>query len=124
MVPLSVLFVAAPRWLVGLFAADEASTERGASYLLVVGVILVPMALEVIYESAFAGSGETWMAMGIVVVWTAARIPLAWWLSGEMGLIGVWVTIAGTCALKGFLLWGAFAWRSKRKGWGAGVRLA
>jgi Na+-driven multidrug efflux pump len=62
--------------------------------------------------------------MTIVVVFTAARIPLAWWLSGVFGLEAVWWTIAGTCALKGLLLWGAFAWRSRREDWGAGGRLA
>ncbi|MCS6900535.1 MAG: MATE family efflux transporter, partial [Polyangiaceae bacterium] len=124
MAPLSLLFVAAPRWLVGMFTADEASTERGAAYVLVVGMILAPMALEVIYESAFAGAGETWLAMGIVIVFTAARLPLAWWLSRPLGLTGVWMTIAGTCALKGFLLWGAFTWRSRRKDWGSAVCLA
>jgi putative MATE family efflux protein len=124
MAPLSLLFMAAPRWLVSSFSPDPETIDRGASYLLAVGLILAPMALEVVYESAFAGSGETWTAMTIVVVFTAARIPLAWWLSGVFGLEAVWWTIAGTCALKGLLLWGAFAWRSRREDWGAGGRLA
>lgn len=124
MTPLSLLFLSAPRWLVGLFSPDAEAVARGASYLFYLGLILAPMALEVVYESAFAGAGETWIAMAIVIVFTAARLPLAWWLTGPFGLAGVWITIMLTCAAKGFLLWGAFFARSHRKGWGSSAHLA
>lgn len=124
MAPLTILFLTVPQWLVGRFSSDTEAIAAGASYLLLLGLVLVFVALEIVYENAFAGSGETWIAMLIVVLFTSARIPLAWWLADRMGLIGVWVTIMGTCALKGLLLWGAFSWRSRQKDWGRRAQLA
>lgn len=124
MAPLSVVFIGAPWWLLGHLSSDAAVIDRGATYILSVGVILLPMALEVVYEAAFAGAGETVIAMAIVIVLTAARIPLAWSLAARWGLVGIWITIAGTCALKGLLLWLTFVARSRRPGWGLGTRLA
>jgi putative MATE family efflux protein len=114
LLPLSVLFVLAPRWLLGPWSPDEATLTQGAGYLGAVGVVLIGMALEVVYESAFAGAGDTIPAMVIVLSLTAARVPAAAWASARFGLPGVWATIALSTAAKGLLLWGIFTFRGPR----------
>jgi putative MATE family efflux protein len=114
MLPLSILFVLAPRWLLGPWAPDPATLTQGAGYLGTIGVVLVGMALEVVYESAFAGAGDTIPAMFIVLSLTAARVPLAAWASARFGLSGIWAAIAVSTAAKGLLLWGFFALRGPR----------
>ncbi len=114
MLPLSILFVLAPRWLLGPWAPDQATLTQGAGYLGTVGIVLIGMALEVVYESAFAGAGDTIPAMVIVLSLTAARVPVAAWASAHFGLGGIWAAIALSTAAKGLLLWGVFTFRGPR----------
>jgi Na+-driven multidrug efflux pump len=68
------------------------------------------MALEVVYEGAFAGRGHTLPALVIGGVGTLLRIPLAvalaWYT--PLGVDGVWIAIAVSTLLKGVVMAGWF----------------
>jgi Na+-driven multidrug efflux pump len=65
------------------------------------------MGCEAVFEGAFTGTGRTIPAMWIGGILTAARIPLAWALAVPLGwgILGIWLAIAITTALKGLVFW-------------------
>jgi putative MATE family efflux protein len=115
MIPFMIVFVLAPRAVVGIWAHDPATLANGAGYLLAAGAVLIGMSLEVVYESAFAGAGDTMPAMVVVLPLTVLRIPVAAWLAAntQLGISAIWWAIAATTAAKGLLLWVLFAARTK-----------
>lgn len=107
MVPVTVALFVLARPLFGLFTDDPATVDAGVLYLRIQVAVLVFMALEEVYLGAFAGAGDTLAASAITFFFTAARIPVAWWLAYDAGLgvAGVWLAIAASTAIKGALLW-------------------
>lgn len=103
---LSVLtyFFAAP--IMGLFSNDPAVVAQGDTYLKVIAVLEVGMALEVVLEGAFAGAGNSLPPMLISVPLTALRVPLAFYLAGRFGtgIEGIWWVISVSTGLKGLLI--------------------
>jgi len=102
----TVLFAAAPRTLIDIFASDARSAEWGADYLAVVSIAMVFSAVDVIMAQAFTGAGDTIPPSIVDIPLTLARVPVAWALSGPAGLgpLGIWWTITGTAILKGVFL--------------------
>jgi len=102
-----------------VFTDDPAIVDAGVVYLRVQSLVFVFMAAESIYEGAFSGSGHTLPAFWITAVGTTARLPVAWLLAYPlgMGVLGIWVAIAGSTLLKGVAMWAWF----RREGWTAGV---
>lgn len=121
MVPFMLVFVLAPRAVVSIWAHDPATLANGATYLLAAGAVLIGMSLEVVYESAFAGAGDTMPAMVVVLPLTVLRIPVAAWLAANttLGISAIWWAIAATTAAKGLLLWALFAARARHAREGA-----
>ena len=107
MVPITIALFVLARPLFGLFTDDPATIDAGVLYLRIQVAVLIFMALEEVYLGAFAGAGDTLAASAITFFFTAARIPLAWWLAYDAGLgvTGVWIAIAASTAIKGALLW-------------------
>lgn len=107
MAPLAILLLAFARPLFAAFTDDPATVEAGVLYLRIQAVVLPLMALEEVYQGSFAGAGDTLAASIISFAWTAARIPLAYWLAHALGLgpAGVWIAIAGSTGIKGLLMW-------------------
>jgi len=108
-----VPFVLVSAWLVSWFTTDPATLLEGGAYLRLAGLAAVFMAIEIVYEGAFAGAGDTLPAMAITLPVTAARIPAAWLLAVHtpLGATGVWIAIALSTAAKGLALHHAFAAR-------------
>lgn len=118
MLPIALfLYTFAPQ-LFELFVAGGSSASpetvltasAGTVYLRIQCAVFVFMALEVIYQGAFAGAGDTLPAFWIGFGFTSARIPLAWVLAYPlaMGVNGVWVAIALSTVVKGVLSWAWF----------------
>lgn len=106
------VFLLFPDAMVGVFTSDPLVIEDAAGYLRALALAQVFMGLEIVLESSMGGAGYTLVPMLITGVFTAARIPLALWLSSFMGLAGVWATIGGTAVLRGLFM--AVAWRHGR----------
>lgn len=108
-----------PRGVLRLFTADPAVLDLGAPYVRLLGFAQPLMAIEIVFEHAFAGAGDTLPPMLISVPINALRVPLLWWVveARHAGLMGIcWVLIV-TCMLRGLLAMAWFrrgAWRHRR----------
>ena len=118
--PATVILMLGAPWFFGLFTDDPAIVASGTSYLRIQALVFLFMGLDVVYEGAFSGAGNTLPPLVISAVFTTARIPLAWLLGGPLGLgiDGVWVAIAATTAVRGAVA--ALWWRRGR--WATALR--
>ncbi|MGL5562971.1 MAG: MATE family efflux transporter, partial [Tannerellaceae bacterium] len=76
------------------FTSDKNVIEIGAEYLRIVGMFFVFHGMLNIYNGVLRGAGNTLFAMitGIISLWLI-RIPLAYFLSNDLGREGVWWSI-------------------------------
>jgi putative MATE family efflux protein len=105
-------FLLAPERLVAVFTRDADVIRVGASYLRIIAVSEVTMALELVLEGSLGGAGYTVAPMLWSGSLTAARIPLGAWLSGLLGVAGVWWAISVTAIGRGLAM--AALWRGGR----------
>jgi putative MATE family efflux protein len=111
----TAVLVAHPETAVSLFSSDEAVIAAGITYVLIIGLSQVFMAIEVVLIGAFAGAQWTVVPAILEITLTAARVPLAAWLVAQgWGVEGVWVAISITCIMKGSVLALLFAAKSRR----------
>lgn len=108
-----IAFLAFPETLVSVFSRDAAVIAEGASYLRIIAVAEISMALEIVLEGSLGGAGFTIQPMLWSGSMTAARIPLGAWLAGVFGVVGIWWTISLTAVGRGLVMAGL--WRSE--GW-------
>ncbi len=102
-------FFVVPGPLMRIFTADPAVIAAGSSYLRIVAVAQVFMALEIVLLMAMEGAGYSlvpWIPSSLL---TVLRVPLAPVLSRPLGLVGIWWTISGTSILRGVVV--AWIWR-------------
>jgi putative MATE family efflux protein len=105
--PMAVaLYVFAPH-LFSVFTDDPATVAAGVLYLRIQAVVAVFMAMDVVYQGGFSGSGNTLPALVIGLSFTVLRIPLAWLLAypAGLGIDGVWWAVALSTTIKGILCW-------------------
>ncbi len=105
-------FLLIPEALMRVFTADPAVVAAGVSYLRIVAVAQVFMALEIVLMMAMEGAGYSltpWIASATL---TVVRLPLAAWLRGPLGLNGIWWTVSGTGVGRGVAV--AWIWRRGR----------
>jgi putative MATE family efflux protein len=117
MAVIALLFLAIPRELIAVFSEDPGVIADGASYLRIVAVAQLFMALELVLQIAMEGAGYTLPPMFIGVGLTTLRLPLAWWLRGPLGLAGIWWAISLTSIARGLAmlgLWRRGTWRGRR----------
>jgi len=89
-------FLLVPEHLMSVFSSDPEVIAAGTSYLRIVAVAQVFMALEIVLQMSMEGAGYSlvpWIPSSIL---TLLRLPLAPLLSRSMGLAGIWWTISGT----------------------------
>ena len=113
----ALAFVVMPDVMIGLFTTDASVIEAGSLYLRAMAVAQITMGLEIVLEASLGGAGYTLQPMLWNGLFTAARIPLAAWLAGVMGVAGVWWAIGVTAAARGIamaLLWKAGRWQRVR----------
>jgi Na+-driven multidrug efflux pump len=110
----TVLLVSFPESVIAVFIDDHEVVTAGVTYVLLVGMTQVFMAAEVVLIGAFAGWQWTAAPAVVVVGFTAARIPLAYWLVElGWGVEGVWSAIAVTTIVKALILALLFAARRR-----------
>ncbi len=111
LVGLALLLV--PGHLMAVFTEDAAVIAAGTSYLRIVAVAQVFMALEIVLQMAMEGAGYSLIPWIPSSVLTLLRLPLAPLLSRPLGLAGIWWTISGTAVARGI----AAAWIWRRGHW-------
>lgn len=108
----SFAFIAFPDLMVGIFTNDAAVIADGSLYLRALSLAQITMGLEIVLEASLGGAGYTVRPMLWNGLFTAARIPLAAWLAGAMGVAGVWWAIGLTAVARGIAM--AVLWRGGR----------
>lgn len=113
----AVAFLAFPETLMSVFSSDPTVIANGQSYLRIIAVAELAMAVEIVLEGAMGGAGFTLQPMLWSTGLTAARIPLGAWFAGAFGLAGVWWAISLTAMGRGVamaLLWRGGRWQAAR----------
>jgi putative MATE family efflux protein len=80
--------------LMSLFTSDREVIRLGDQYLVIVSSFYIMFTLMFIYNGVMRGAGDTFIPMvfSILSLWII-RIPMAWFLSGKIGVIGIWWAI-------------------------------
>lgn len=96
--------------LFGIFISEPATISMGASYLMIIALSQWFSTLEISNQGAFNGLGKTIYPSVVGIVFNLLRIPMAYFLSQDMGLglNGVWWAITISSIFKGLVLFGFF----------------
>jgi len=105
-------FLLVPEHLMRVFSSDPAVIAAGTSYLRIVAVAQVFMALEIVLQMAMEAAGYSLVPWIPSSVLTLLRLPLAVLLSRSLGLVGIWWAISGTGVARGVAATGI--WRRGR----------
>lgn len=113
------MFFTFPRHIASFFISDPKVVQIGIGYLRILALSQVFMALEIVFEGAFAGAGNTIPPMLVSIPGSLARIPLAYLFAVHwgLGINGVWWAITMTSIAKGIVLTYWFSrgkWKSKK----------
>ncbi|MGL4772305.1 MAG: MATE family efflux transporter [Clostridium sp.] len=100
------IFLLFPEEIFKVFIQESEAVSMGASYIRILAFSQIFMCMEILTVGAFNGIGKTYAPPIISVVFTAARIPMALFLSLDyiMGLNGIWMSISLSSFIKGILL--------------------
>ena len=99
----SLVFIFFSEQLAQFFTHDIETVAHTASYLKIIGVSQIFMAMEIISMGAYSGIGLPRIPAIISIVFTSLRIPLALYLTPHLGLNGVWWSISISSVIKGIL---------------------
>lgn len=101
----SAVLIVFPAPIFRIFIPDVQIVPLGVDYLTILGYSQLFMCLEGIAAGAFSGFGKTMPPSVVGILFTAARIPAAMWLSSTpLGLNGIWWSITLSSVLKGIVL--------------------
>src|SRR5512133_3400045 len=80
--------------LMALFTKDPEVIKAGDQYLTIISSFYMAFTLMFIYTGVLRGAGDTLIPMffSLLSLWLI-RIPVAWFLSGKMGSVGIWWSI-------------------------------
>lgn len=112
---ISIVFILFGGQLFGIIVPQKEAMEAGAAYLLVMGLVQIFMMLELTTQGMFNGIGRTIEPAVINIIFNGLRIPLAYYLATDMGIMGVWWAIAISTVCKGILMPSCFAWIYKKE---------
>lgn len=90
-----------------IFIHEAEILPLGVDYLWILGISQLFMCVEIATQGAFSGLGKTLPPSIVSIVFTVARIPMAVFLSRQLGLNGIWWAITISSILKGCIL---FVW--------------
>lgn len=116
-VVVSICFILFGAEIFGIIIPEENAMKAGAEYLFVMGLVQIFMMFELTTQGMFNGIGRTIEPAIISISFNALRIPLAYYLAAEMGIVGVWWAIAISTVCKGIILpvWFAVIYKKIRK---------
>lgn len=116
-IAVSICFILFGAQIFGIIVPEESAMKAGAQYLFVMGLVQIFMMFELTTQGMFNGIGRTIEPAIISISFNALRIPLAYYLAAEMGIVGVWWAIAISTVCKGIILplWFSVVYRKLRK---------
>jgi putative MATE family efflux protein len=113
----SICFVLFGAQIFGIIVPEESAMKAGAQYLFVMGLVQVFTMSELTTQGMFNGIGRTIEPAVVSITFNALRIPLAYYLASQMGIVGVWWAIAISTLCKGTILpiWFAVVYKRVKK---------
>lgn len=101
-----ILFFIFNRQIFALFIPEPEAVEAGGTYLKILALSQFFMVTELVTQGAFNGCGRTIPPSLTGILFTGARIPLAWYLCSfpAFGLTGIWWSITISSIVKGTVL--------------------
>ncbi len=113
---LAAIYFFASEPCVLIFSRDPAVVATGGAYLRILALSQIFMAMEIVYDGAFSGAGNTLPLMTISVPLSMARIPLALFFVNQVthDVSGVWWAITISTIIRGLLMsfwWSLGRWR-------------
>jgi Na+-driven multidrug efflux pump len=86
-----------------IFISDTKALDIGVNYLRIISVSQLFMCVEITLSGGFNGLGKTLPPALMSIIFTGARVPLAYILGREavLGLSGIWWTISISSIFKG-----------------------
>ncbi|WP_042349409.1 MATE family efflux transporter [Bacillus massiliigorillae] len=97
----SIIFIFFAEQLAELFTHDHETVGMAITYLEIIGLSQIFMAMEMISNGVFTGIGLPKIPSIISIIFTALRIPMAIVFTHFIGINGVWWSIAISSLLKG-----------------------
>lgn len=100
------LFFLFNKEIFSLFVTEPAAIEAGGEYLKILAISQLFMVTESVTAGAFNGTGNTTPPALVSIVFTGARIPLAYFLTTfpALGLTGIWWSVTLSSIIKGTIL--------------------
>jgi Na+-driven multidrug efflux pump len=97
--------------LTGLFLKGDPLQTMGAEYLHILALCQTFMCVEGVSAGLFRGCGRTVPPSAVSITSNVIRVPLAYLLSQQMGLPGVYWAVCLTCMARGavIILWRVMA---------------
>jgi putative MATE family efflux protein len=91
---ITVFIVLGGQMMMRMFTNDREVIRIGSHYLTIVSSFYILFTLMFLYNGVMRGAGDTLIPMfaTILSLWLV-RLPLAWYLSGEIGESGIWWAI-------------------------------
>lgn len=134
MFAMGMVFILAPRAVVGILSQQAVHLEYAPKLLMIAGSVQAPFAIGLVLRTAMRGAGDTTVVMWLTWISTyAIRLPAAWFFSGvdiplgawgvipnpgpDWGLVGVWVGLCSELIMRALLFGGRFVhggWRRVR----------
>lgn len=112
-----ILFWIFNKEIFNIFVTEEAAILAGGDYLRILALSQLFMVLEAVTAGAFNGCGNTTPPALVSIIFTGARIPMAYWLTSfpALGLNGIWWSVSLSSIVKGTVLplWFAYFQRKR-----------
>jgi Na+-driven multidrug efflux pump len=89
---LSIMFFG--HFMINMFTSDSEVIRLGNQYLTIVSLFYILFTMMFIYSGVMRGAGDTLIPMfiSLLSLWLI-RIPFAWFMSGKIGVTGIWWAI-------------------------------
>lgn len=112
---IGLLFFLFPQGIADIFFHEPEVAAVAIGYLTVIAIGEPFMCVEIVTSGAISGIGNTKICSIISIIFTGARIPLAYALSRTgLGLLGIWWALTITSICKGVIFVFAFRRESRK----------
>ncbi|MFA6196398.1 MAG: MATE family efflux transporter [Sulfurimonas sp.] len=103
-----------PEFLVSFFTQDKATIKVASTYLILVGLAQIPLALVFVYSAALRGAGATKITLYVNVasLWIFRVIPSYIAYKTGFGIIAIFIIMNIETLIKGLIFWYIYQKRS------------
>lgn len=111
----TLIFWAFPEQLAGIFVKEQATIAIAAGYLRIIAYSQIFNAMEMVSNGFLTGIGRPKIPSYVSVIFTALRVPMAYFCVRYLGVEGIWWSITLSTVLKGSVLVAIYLFRIQGK---------